>query len=179
MKRFEFDLANLILALRNCYVIYKIPNPVTCHLIWHVGDRLIRFERDQPFGLGLLNCSEFEKVHQEFKKQINQVISNDKESEAYRIALQAQLNIYNNKFINMEELNVDPSNIENSPRSHEDPINDDEQSINSDQESISSDQESLSSVHELVSSEGEPIESGDESMVSDNIVNTEDDSSSD
>ena len=102
-KKFEKDIANVIFFARELFNRHTIPLPVSVHLLWHVGDRLIRYERAAVHGLGLLNCSAFEQVHQEFNKSIQGIISNDKESYPYRDQLKSQLNIFNNKFMMLDE----------------------------------------------------------------------------
>ena len=95
LKRYEVDMAQLILTFRECYAVYKIRQTISTHLLWHAGDRLIRFNRNESYGLGVENCSAFESVHQIIKTKIKHILSKVPDSEPYRDQLCTQINQYN------------------------------------------------------------------------------------
>ena len=70
-------------------------------MLWHAGDRIIRFNRGSIFGLGAENCSAFESVHQEVAKKIGDILSKDLDSDPYRDQLKSQMNQFNDIHLNV------------------------------------------------------------------------------
>ena len=107
LKRYEVDMASLINDIRFLYARFSIRSTVSCHLLLHALEYLVKWEPNKKYALGLTGTSAFESTHSKISTIFGNNMPLQADSESYATAILQRLNIFNAKNIDSSVFSPD------------------------------------------------------------------------
>ena len=104
-------MASLINNIRFLYARFSIRSTVSCHLLLHALEYLVKWEPNKKYALGLTATSAFESTHSKISAIFGNNMPLQADSESYATAILQRLNIFNAKNIDSAVLRSDDEEI--------------------------------------------------------------------
>ena len=95
LRKYEVDIGSIIVFFTYIFAKFNKRCTVSLHMYLHALEYLVKHERNQDYGLGIVNASEFEATHSKVRQIFAFNMPLEVDSEVYGRTLLDRLNQYN------------------------------------------------------------------------------------